>query len=136
MGKCLQMLLELLQHYLLLMAKPVDLDNYQLLSGIPPGEIESFEIFECPNSFWIMSAEVGGFIALHSQLKRPCGGIISIYTHGGKDIFVRRTEGITKTNIQVFSAPREFYAPKYKNINEDEWQPARFKGIDPLGAGN
>ena len=102
--------------------KPVDLDNYQLLSGIPPGEIESFEIFECPNSFWIMSAEVGGFIALHSQLKRPCGGIISIYTHGGKDIFVRRTEGITKTNIQVFSAPREFYAPKYKNINDDEWR--------------
>ena len=29
---------------------------------------------------------------------------------------------VTKTNIKVFSAPREFYAPKYDNPKDDDWQ--------------
>ena len=98
--------------------KAIKKEDYSLIPGLPPREVESFEILKNPKNFERLYLEATGKL----PLKLIDGGIISIYTFGGNDIFTRSPEGITKTNINVFSAPREFYAPKYKNMKEDEWQ--------------
>ncbi len=97
--------------------KPVKMEDYPLIPNIPPSEVSSFEIFKCADNFPRLFMEVTGKI-LRTTL---CGGVIAIYTRGEHGIFARSSEGILKTNIRVFSAPREFYAPKYNNVQPDDW---------------
>jgi hypothetical protein len=51
------------------------------------------------------------------------GNVIAIYTYGGKGIYgaFNPPAGIVRAVVPVFSASREFYAPKYKNIQPDDW---------------
>lgn len=98
--------------------EPVRIEDYRLLPGFPVSEVSSLEIYDCADGFNKLFSEVTGLIPTGII----CGGIIAIYTRGGKGVLSRTPEGITKTNIQVFSAPREFYAPKYDNMKEEEWQ--------------
>jgi hypothetical protein len=50
------------------------------------------------------------------------GNVIAIYTYGGKGLFgANPAVGIMKTTIQAFSAPREFYVPKYEQLAPGDW---------------
>jgi hypothetical protein len=85
----------------------------------------SFEVIEYAKNFpqlfcEVLPEECAEWLLDPSSPKT--GNIIAIYTYAGKGIFgVSRTVGILKTSVPVFSAPREFYAPKYENIQPDEW---------------
>ena len=50
------------------------------------------------------------------------GNVIAIYTYGGKGIYgANRAVGIIKAAVPVFSASKEFYAPKYENLQHQDW---------------
>ena len=63
----------------------------------------------------------------HSRMFTPMdvptsGDVIAIYTYGKKGIFgANQAVGIMKAAIPVFSAPRQFYAPKYDNLQPNDW---------------
>ncbi len=89
---------------------PVEINEYPLIQNIPPSEVKSFEIIECANNFDGLYLKVFGLPSPREQ----CGAIIAIYTYGGKSIFgTQKSVGLLHTSIPVFSAPREFYEPKY-----------------------
>jgi hypothetical protein len=100
--------------------RTVDIDNFGLVAYLPTSEVSSFEIIEDVSNrskiweeFWspYKSPEVPKTI-----------DIISIYTYGGNGFYsVKKTKGIFKGTVPVFSTPREFYAPKYENIKDEDW---------------
>ncbi|MDX9883925.1 MAG: hypothetical protein RBS73_17835 [Prolixibacteraceae bacterium] len=99
---------------------PVKEYDYPFIPNIPPGEVSSFEIIEGAKNFsnLYMEAFPGA-----SPLSAPAwGDVIAIYTHAGKGIYgTKQPTGITKAAVTVFSAPREFYAPKYENLQDTDW---------------
>jgi hypothetical protein len=100
--------------------KTVDIDNFGMVGYMPASEVSSFEIVENVSNksklweeFWspYKSPEVPKSI-----------DIISIYTYGSNGFLgVKRTKGIFKGTVPVFSAPREFYSPKYENLKPEDW---------------
>jgi hypothetical protein len=100
--------------------RTVDVDNFGMVGYIPAMEVSSFEIIENVSNrskvweeFWspYKSPEVPKSI-----------DIISIYTNGGNGFFsVKKTKGIFKGAVSVFSIPREFYSPKYENLKTEDW---------------
>ncbi|WP_073246858.1 MG2 domain-containing protein [Flavobacterium flevense] len=102
---------------------PVQFRDYGLIPNISPSEVSSFEIIEYANGFGELYCEV------HSELQ-PCipplpswGHVIAIYTHAGIGLFgAQKPKGLTKTTVPVFATAKEFYAPKYDNIQADDWQ--------------
>jgi hypothetical protein len=93
--------------------------DYQNIPYIPPNEVVSFEIIRCSNRFKELYTEVFGY---YPQSPILCGSIIAIYTKAGKGILgAQEPDGFIKAAVPVFSAPREFYAPKYKNLQPDDW---------------
>ena len=53
----------------------------------------------------------------------PTGNVIAIYTYGKKGLFgANRAVGISKMAIDVFSVQREFFTPKYENLQPDDWK--------------
>jgi hypothetical protein len=97
---------------------PARLWQYQYIPYIPPSQVSSFEIIKCANNFSLHFLDVYGF----PDPGIPCGSIIAIYTHAGKGIYyIDEPTGVVKTTVPVYSAPREFYAPKYKNLQADDW---------------
>lgn len=99
---------------------PVKYYDYPLIPNIPPGEVKSFEIIESAKNFSKLYLEA---IPFANPMDAPAwGSVIAIYTHGGKGIFGANTPvGILKAAIPLFSAPREFYAPKYENLQPNDW---------------
>lgn len=99
---------------------PVKYYNYGFIAFIPPSEVSSFEIIRNPKNFRELFLEAFPGV---SHAEAPyLGSAIAIYTHGGKGLFgVKKPIGIVHTSIPVFSPPREFYEPKYKNISADDW---------------
>ncbi len=94
---------------------PVKYYDYPSISNIPPSEVKSFEIIPYANNIAKL------FFEIYPQATMPpvWGNVIAIYTHGGKGIYgAYQPVGIMKTSVPVFSASREFYAPKYENPNE------------------
>jgi len=93
---------------------PVNIEEYSLIPNIPPSEVSSFEIVVCASNF------VPLYIKVYGKPPPPqmsCGGIIAIYTHAQRGIYgANKPKGILHTTIPVFSAPREFYAPKYNTV--------------------
>ncbi|MBC3758422.1 hypothetical protein H7U19_08410 [Hyunsoonleella sp. SJ7] len=52
----------------------------------------------------------------------PIVGIISIYTYGSIGIAaIGSTKGIFQGKVSGFSAKREFYAPKYDKLEDEDW---------------
>jgi hypothetical protein len=98
----------------------VNLFDYPLIPNIPPSEVSSFEIIKNANHFATLYQEFNPELdisAIPSQ-----GDVIAIYTYGGSGIFgAFKPEGIIKAAVPVFSAPREFYAPKYENLQANDW---------------
>jgi hypothetical protein len=97
---------------------PAKLYEYANIPYISPSEVTSFEIILCANNFHSLFYEVTGYY----PEKVKCGGIIAIYTRSEKGIYgANKPIGFTEASVPVFSAPREFYAPKYENLRPDEW---------------
>ncbi len=99
---------------------PAKLHDYMSLPYIPPSEVSSFEIIRCASDFEGLFFEVFGRV---NRYPFPCGSIIAIYTKAGKGILgSTKPKGFVKSTVPVFSAPREFYAPKYDNLSNDDWK--------------
>jgi hypothetical protein len=99
---------------------PVKAVDYNLIPGIPPSEVKSFELIEYANNFRSLYCEV---VPDNCGLGAPAiGNVIAIYTYGAKGLFgANAAVGIMKTAVPVFAAPREFYAPKYGQLKKDDW---------------
>lgn len=97
---------------------PVRPYEYPFIPNIPPGEVKSFEIIEGARNFTSL------YLELFPMSTDPpaWGDVIAIYTHAGNGIYgAKSAKGIMQAAVPVFSAPREFYAPKYENIRPEEW---------------
>jgi hypothetical protein len=99
---------------------PVKYYDYPLIPNIPPSEVKSFEIIEGANNFFKLYLET--YPQANPAYAPFQGDVIAIYTYGGKGIYgANQPVGIVKTAVPVFSAPREFYAPKYENLQPTDW---------------
>ena len=98
----------------------VNHDDFGLIAYIPPSEVSSFEIIENVNNRSKVWFE---FCPECSPLSLPPAiDVIAIYTYGGNGIYgVQKAKGIFKSAVPVFSTPREFYSPKYNNLQPDDW---------------
>jgi hypothetical protein len=98
----------------------VKIDDYSLIPNIPPSEVSSFEIIQNARNFTKLFLE---FYPEAGPLGAPANGdVIAIYTYGGNGILgAVKPVGIIHAAVPVFSAPREFYSPKYLNIQPDDW---------------
>ncbi len=100
---------------------PVCIEDYYFIQSIPPSEVRSIEIIKYATNAFSLCCKVFG-------KPDPCLGIktcgvIAIYTYSNNGLFgVMEPVGISKRTIPVFSAPREFYAPKYENTTPNDWR--------------
>ena len=98
---------------------PVKPWEYQSIPYIPPSEVSSFEIIEFAKNFSQLYCDV---FPQGCQYAPVWGNVIAIYTYGQKGIYgVTPPVGIMQASVPIFSAPREFYAPKYENPKPDDW---------------
>ena len=98
---------------------PAKLHEYQNIPYIPPSEVTSFEIIQCADNFHSLFYEVFGHNPPDGLL---CSAVIAIYTRGEKGIYgASKPVGFTRAAVPIFSATREFYAPKYENLQPNEW---------------
>ncbi|MFA7491727.1 MAG: hypothetical protein WCY58_13320 [Mariniphaga sp.] len=98
---------------------PAKIEDYANIPYIPPSEVNSFEIIKCSSGFPGLYMEVNEHPPPPGLL---CGSVIAIYTKAGKGIMgAHNPKGFVKAAVPVFSAPREFYAPKYNNLHPDDW---------------
>jgi hypothetical protein len=98
----------------------VNINDLDLIPNIPPSEVSSFEIIENAKNFAKIFLE---FNPETPALAVPShGDVIAIYTYAGNGIYgALKPFGIIQAAVQVFSAPREFYAPKYENLSPSDW---------------
>ncbi|TMU54943.1 hypothetical protein [Flagellimonas algicola] len=99
---------------------PVQIEDYSIIGLLPTEEIMSVEIINNPNYPRKYVSEVFGTpLALNSSVRVS---FINIYTYSKKGLFgVRRTRGMNKKIIQGFSPLKEFYTPKYDNLEPSDW---------------
>lgn len=111
--------------------------EYQFLPSIPPGEISSFEIIENARNFNSLCCEVFPQACINCPAS---GNVIAIYTYGKKGLEgVRPTVGMLNTTVPVFSAPKEFYAPRHEKLKAGDWKKPDLRNLihwDPLIATN
>tara|TARA_R110002049_G_scaffold307520_1_gene508204 strand:- start:13006 stop:15843 length:2838 start_codon:yes stop_codon:yes gene_type:complete len=95
--------------------------NYPLLPNLPVDGIKSFEILKNPKgNLGHYYTEVFPYASFPPALLTY--GIVSIYTYSGKGLFgITPAKGIFKGAISGFSTKREFYAPKYDNLQDEDW---------------
>ena len=99
---------------------PVKYYDYPNIPNIPPSEVKSFEIIESANNFSKLFLEA--FPGASPMDAPPWGDVIAIYTYAGNGIYgAKRTAGLFQTSVPVFSATREFYAPRYPDLKPDDW---------------
>lgn len=97
---------------------PVQPYEYPYIPNIPPSEVKSLEIIEGAKNFTKLYLKLFPF----SMNPPAWGDVIAIYTHGGNGIYgAKQPVGIVKAAVPVFAAPREFYTPKYENIQPEDW---------------
>ncbi len=101
---------------------PVMEYDYSLIQKIPPGEVSSFEIIKSAKNFANLLTTVVPDISIEELNRNMNGNVIAIYTKSGKGLHgVQRSVGILSATVPVFSPRQEFYAPKYKNLTNDDW---------------
>jgi hypothetical protein len=95
-------------------------EDYSLIPNIPPSEVSSFELIENAKNYVKLILEYDPEI---SPINAPShGDVIAIYTYAGNGILgALKPIGIIQAAVPVFSAPREFYAPKYENLQASDW---------------
>jgi hypothetical protein len=102
---------------------PVIYRDYGLIPSIPPSEISSFEIIENAPGFIDLFCEVHPEISNCEYGAPREGNVIAIYTHAGIGLFgAVASKGLTQSTLSVFDSPTEFYAPKYNNMQPDDWK--------------
>jgi hypothetical protein len=99
---------------------PVNHNDYELIPNIPPSEVSSFEIIKDSKNFFKLYFE---FYPEADPMTAPThGDVIAIYTYAGSGIYgALKPVGIIQAAVPVFSAPREFYAPKYEKLQANDW---------------
>lgn len=108
--------------------EPVMEYDYPFISGIPPSEVSSFEIIKSAKNFFNLFMTVVPDADPYTAPRN--GNVIAIYTKGGKGLHnARRPVGIMSTTVPVFSPRKEFYAPKYKNLTNDDWIKPDLRGL-------
>ncbi|WP_157804971.1 MG2 domain-containing protein [Confluentibacter lentus] len=102
--------------------------EYPLIQNIPPSEVSSVEIIEYAKDFPSLFCE--------TYPSRPClqppmwGNVIAIYTYGQKGLYgVSSPKGIMKTSVPIFSQTKEFYTPKYNNVQADDLQKPDLRSV-------
>jgi hypothetical protein len=101
---------------------PVEFRDYKHIPNIPPSEVTSFEIIEYANDFKSLYCEIHSELFACLPPIEP-GNVIAIYTRAGMGLFgAYQPKGLSQSTIPVFDSPKEFYAPKYENIQPDDWQ--------------
>ena len=98
---------------------PLQLYEYESIPYLSPGDIKFIDIYEnakiFPQAYAMTYPEVTAFDI------PTIGNIIAVYTKGGKGMYgTQQATGIVKASVPVFSAPREFYAPKYEKVQSDD----------------
>jgi len=95
-------------------------EDYSLIPNIPPSEVSSFEIIKNAQHYVTLVME---YDPTFTPMTAPShGDIIAIYTIGGRGIYgAIKPEGIIQAAVPIFSAPREFYTPKYENLTASDW---------------
>ena len=102
---------------------PVIYRDYGLIQSIPPSEITSFEIIENAPGFIDLFCEVHPEVSMCYYFAPREGNVIAIYTHAGIGLFgAVKPKGLTQSTLPVFDSPTEFYAPKYNNMQPDDWK--------------
>jgi hypothetical protein len=98
----------------------VNYRDYDLIQSIPPSEVSSFEIIKNAKNITHLYSE---YCPECNVMGAPnLGDVIAIYTYGGNGIYgAIKPVGLMKAAVPVFSAPREFYAPKYENLQPIDW---------------
>ncbi len=100
--------------------KGVNHDDYGSVAYIPPSEVSSFEIIKDVSNRYTIWFEFCPECSPAST--PPTIDVIAIYTYGGNGIYgIHKAKGIFKAVVPVFSTPREFYAPKYENLQPGDW---------------
>lgn len=91
---------------------PVKVKQYFLLENISAKEVTSVEVIDDPKQIKRLYSEVNDSIPPPRLIQ---GSIIAIYTKAEKGLFgaLNSRKGIKTNEIQVFSAQKEFYTPKY-----------------------
>jgi hypothetical protein len=97
--------------------------DYPLLPILSTENIKSVEILRRPSGAVLhYFQEAFPRNDLFDRPAIPLVGIISIYTFGSVGIAaISSTKGIFKGKVSGFSAKREFYAPKYDNLQDEDW---------------
>ncbi|OYX25979.1 MAG: hypothetical protein B7Z06_06410 [Flavobacteriales bacterium 32-35-8] len=105
---------------------PVRPDDYGFIESIPPSEVSSVELIEYAKDFRGLYSEL-----FPRAIEKPdYGNVIAIYTHAQQGLHgVQKPKGIMKTTIPIFSQPKEFYAPKYNNIQADDLQKPDLRSV-------
>lgn len=94
---------------------PVQRYEYELIPGIPPSEVKSFELIENAKGFMSLFCEVFPDLCKNAP---ALGNVIAIYTYAGKGVHgIKATVGMTKASVPVFSPSREYYTPRYDQSN-------------------
>jgi len=102
---------------------PVPFYLYHLIPDISLSEVSSFEIIEYASGFGQLYCEVHPEILDCPKMPPAWGNVIAIYTYAGIGLHgPYSTKGLTQSTVPVFASPKEFYAPKYENIQPDDWQ--------------
>jgi|GEM_PF-287828 len=101
----------------------VEYSDYPLIPNIPPSEVKSFEIIPFANNFMKLLRATYPYLTAKDEdkilRKVIVGHVIAIYTCAGKGLYgAQQAKGMMKTTVPVFSASREFYAPKHDNPND------------------
>jgi hypothetical protein len=104
--------------------------EYEFIQGIPPSEVSSVEVIEYAKNFSKFYCEVFPVKCAGPSIPPQSGNIIAIYTHAQQGINgVKSPKGIMKTTVPVFSQSKEFYAPKYNNIQADNLQKPDLRSV-------
>lgn len=97
---------------------PVLADAYQFLPTLPPSEVKSVEILEnVSKNFVPLYRRIYPF---ENPIETPLmGSILAIYTHSGNGLYTTyKSKGILKTSIELFAPQKQFYIPKFEDVNK------------------
>jgi hypothetical protein len=101
--------------------RSIEENEYYGLQNIPTSEVKSFEIIENAKNFQDVVCECYPPGACNGR--SLLGNIIAIYTYAGKGLYgIKPTTGIIKTSVPVFAASKEFYTPKYPQLQPEDWK--------------
>lgn len=95
-------------------------EQYELVPNMPPGIVEDIELIRYAKSF--KKQFLKAFPDADPLDAPSVGHIISVYTKGGVGIqgTNKQLPGTLMTTLDVFSPIKEFYTPKYDNLNNSD----------------